>query len=131
MDLFVSNFKLLIQYICRIGSMEKDCPMNTTIMDLMIQYLFNDRKISSQLMQHFRASRASIDTIYIKKGSSFKDALVSRDRSIFKHLDLFPSSMREQYGTYITWFSTFLEARMKAEHAHYVWIYLDTLNRQA
>jgi len=129
MDIFNTNFKLLLQYIGRVASMEKDCPMNTTMMDAIIGYIFGDVERSSRLMSHFQENRMKIDSIMRGSSSSFVMALKNRDRAIFKHMELFPSSLKQKYGLQITWFSNFLENRMRPEHAQYVWLYLDALDR--
>lgn len=129
MDIFNTNFKMLLQYIGKVASLEKDCPMNTTIMDAMINYIYGDRERSSYLISHFRENRRKIDCILRESNSSFSMALKNRDRSIFKHMELFPSSLKQKYGQQITWFSNFLEQRMRPEHAQYVWLYIDALDR--
>lgn len=136
---FNINFKYCLQYIGKASSKEKDCPLNTFLLDKLINYIFNDTARASTLIDQYRDSKSDVDKKYAQFHTddpsyngpiNTDDALSKKDRDLFKYIDLFPKSVSDKYPEYILWFSRFLTSGMKNEHMEFVWRYLNKMNEQ-
>lgn len=120
---------------------EKDCPLNSILLSELISYIFDDDKRRASIREKFIDNRHKIDIKYKESGKvnekgfkltySYEQALISRDRSMFQHVDLFPQSVAQKYPKEIAWFSSFLAHRMEEKHIKHVWSYIDKLHKQA
>lgn len=135
-ETFNRYFEHMLLYIGKAATQEPECPMTSLILSEIIGWIFNDKERSSKILPKFQENRIKIHQKYASGSldspySSYEEALKSRDRTLFKHIDLFPGNLSTQYNTQIEWFSSFLVSGMKEEHMKFVWIYLDKMNKYA
>lgn len=130
MSAIITNFKNMLLYIGKIGSRNSECPMNDKLLGTFIDYLFNDQARVSRIPIKYMESRQKLDALYQQKGMTVEQAIKNRDRSIFKHIELFPENLSSQYSDYIKWFSTFLAEEMEEKYIVYIWLYLDKIDEQ-
>lgn len=121
----------MILYIGKVSAQEKDCPLGEFLFGQLIQWMFDDPKNVGNILPHFITNRYKLDEVFKRKGSSLNEALASEDRSLFEHIDLFPQSVKDKYGSQVQWYSNFLLRRMEAKYLKTVWIYLRKLDKQA
>lgn len=134
------NFKNMLLYVGKAATQVRGCPMTSIILSELITWLFDDKQRASKILGKFQENRVRIHQKYVEgkgesildpRSSSYVDALSRRDRSLFKHIDLFPGDIASKYPEEIAWFSEFLVSGMKDEHMKFVWSYLDKINKQA
>jgi hypothetical protein len=134
-DPITLNFKHMLQYICKVASTHTTCPMSSEILSFILSWIFDDEKRVSKIVSKYKESRDALNTKYMNttdsKYSTYKDALKHRDRSLFNHIELFPSDMAAKYAQYIEWFSNFLSHDMEEKRMEYVWRYLAKIDEQA
>lgn len=137
---FNSIFKKMLRYVGQAANTEENCPMTTIILSQLIEWLFDNPDRASKIMSKFIENRVLIDEKYrsgrgesflVPESTSYADALKRRDRSLFKHIDLFPGDIASKYPDQIDWFSKFLVNKMQEKHMHFVWMYLDKINKEA
>ena len=143
-DAFNSNFKNMLMYVGKAATdpkaKHKDCPMTSMILSELITWLFDDKERATKILGKFRENRMKINQKYIDgngesllmpESATYTDALKRRDRSLFKHIDLFPGDIADKYPTQIQWFSEFLQQGVEERHMKFVWGYLDKIDKQA
>jgi len=139
-DAFNSNFKNMLMYIGRAATQVEGCPMTSMILSELITWLFDDRERATKIFGKFKENRVRINQKYVDgngesllspASKTYVDALIGKDRSLFKHIDLFPGDIANKYPEQIKWFSQFLQTGVKDEHMKFVWRYLDKIDKQA
>lgn len=135
-EAFNINFKNMLLYIGKAATQVHDCPMTSMILSELIRWLFDDDNRAAQILDRFRENRINIHTRYTSGTTdspytSYEDALSNRDRSLYRHIDLFPGGITDKYTTQITWFSNFLVSGMDDKYMSTVWKYMDKLHKQA
>lgn len=135
-EAFNINFKNMLLYIGKAATQVQGCPMTSMILSELIRWLFDDPSRASQILDRFRENRINIHKRYASgemesPHTSYEDALSGRDRSLYKHIDLFPGTIANRYTSQITWFSNFLASGMDDRYMSIVWKYMDKLDKQA
>lgn len=139
-DAFNANFKNMLLYVGKAATQVKGCPMTSIILSELIKWMFDDEKRARELLCKFRENRKRIDEKYVKgqgeslvnpPAISYSDALSRRDRSLFKHIDLFPGRVSSEYKEQIIWFSSFLVSGMDDKYMNHVWKFLTKIDQQA
>lgn len=129
-SLFNTNFKNLILFVGTAASKHKECPLPNVMIQTMVSFIFDDSSRASKLKDRFRENR---DLICQRYGSNvtLTSLIAAKDRSLFNHIDLFPSWVREEHPKTVNWFSEFLANGMEEKYMKWVWAYLDAMNKQA
>lgn len=139
-DSFNLNFKNMLMYIGKAATQVRGCPMTSSILSLLIKWMFDDRERSLLVLQKYRENRSNIDAKYrngngassvIPPPKTYTEALMNRDRSLFKHIDLFPADIASKYPTEISWFAQFLISDMDDRYLSVVWSFLDKIDKQS
>lgn len=126
----ITNFKNMLLLVGKVGSSDPTCPMNATLLGKFIDYMFNDQARVARIPTKYAENRTALNKIYHSRGSSYKEVLANRDRSVFLHMELFPEEVASRYKDYISWFSTFLASGMDDKHMEWVWRYIAKIDEQ-
>jgi len=133
-DPIITNFKLMIQYICKVASTNSTCPLSETALSFVISWIFNDEERVSKIVSKYKSTRDALNIKYQTSNTqykSYRDALLNKDRSLFEHIELFPKNISKEYESGIKWFSSFLTYDMEDHRLEYVWRYLKKIDEQA
>lgn len=127
---FNTNFKNLLLFVGTAASKHKGCPLSENMIQILVHYMFDDVARASRLKDKFRENR---DMICQRYGSNItlSSLIKSKDRTLFKHIDLFPDWVHEAYPGPIEWFSTFLANGLEDKYMNWVWGYLGAMDQQA
>lgn len=130
MDPFNTNFKNLLLFIGTAASKHKDCPMTKEMVNLMVRFIFDDAARASKLKEKFKENRTMVCQKY-GSDTSLASIIKARDRTVFRHIDLFPAYVHKAYPNQIQWFSDFLSNGMEPKYMDFVWGYLNAMNQQS
>lgn len=139
-EAFNLNFKNMLLYVGKAATQIQGCPMTSIILSELIKWMFDDKERALQILDKFKENRLKINEKYVRGTAeslilppsvTYADALIKRDRSLFKHIDLFPGKIASQYTEQISWFSNFLVSGMNEKYMSTVWKYLDKIDKQA
>lgn len=128
---FITNFKNMLGAIASSANTQKDCPVNINFIGGIIDYLFKDVSRHQLVANKFKENRTLINNNVYKSDTGFDNAIKTRDRTLFKHIELFPDNLRTTYKFEIEWFSSYITSRMPIEHMKHIWSYMEKLNKQA
>lgn len=102
----VKNLKFMLLIIGKAGTRESDCPVSSSLYGAMISWMFDDVSNHPKIIDQYIENRRILDSTI---GHDISEAM--KDRSLFKHINLFPESIRDKYGEQINWFSRYLANR--------------------
>jgi hypothetical protein len=109
-EAFIENLKMTLLIIGKAGSKESDCPITWNLYSGMIEWLFRD---PAKVISQYKKNAGSLAGKLKEEGKTVEGAIKNKDRSIFTHIDLFPADVSKQYGSYINWYSIFLQKRLE------------------
>lgn len=118
------KIKNLILIISKSAVKRNDCPISERLLGLILDSITNNQKIINEIIFQLRNS---VEYINAKHTSNFKISLSSKDRSIFKYVNIFPDHIKDVGDKYIIWFSNFLQNNMEERDMHFVWKYLNSI----
>lgn len=126
-EAFIENLKMTLLIIGKAGSKEKDCPISWDLYARMIDWLFKD---PTSVVSQYKKNSLSLEKKLKDEGKTIESAIKQNDRSIFTHIDLFPSDISKSYGSYINWYSTFLQQKMDQEIIAKLMLFISKMNDQ-
>ena len=124
----VKNLKNMLLIIGKAGCQQSDCPVPSKLYETMIMWLFDDVGNRSKITTEYASRRKQMEKAMNDDGLSLDEALASRDRTIFRYIDLFPSWVREKHGDKIEWFSSFLMSRATDRVVEYLCRYIEAMD---
>ncbi len=128
-DKLVNNLRFMLLIIGKDGCRHPDCPVSSTLYGTMISWLFNDVARHPEIVNQYVKNRQKLDESLASEGLSYETVVANKDRILFKHINLFPDSIMNKYGDYITWFSNFLIERASDRVIELIYMYIDAMDK--
>ncbi len=124
----VKNLKNMLIMIGKAGSQYDDCPVPSSMYSIMISWIFDDVGNRQKIASEYAKKRDEMENAMEKDGLCLDRALSSRDRIIFRYIDLFPSWVKDKHGSKIEWFSELLASRVNDRIIEYLCRYIEAMD---